>query len=345
MLGELDSSVFPILSLNKLAWLLHVRKEEITKVADTAGRFYKPFDILETRRGKEKRRHIDYPTGKLYDLQKSINAVILRKLIPSLPGGLIGGVAGKSIIDNASPHTGKEMVVTIDLRDCFPNTNNKKVYEIWATTLGCGRGVARVLTQLTTFQTRTPQGAPTSLMLCNLSLLPIYAQVTLISQEKGLNFTLYVDDITISGKASPTLDSIKEVLAIVQRYGRAVRHDKIVIMPSNIRQEVTGTVVNKKVAAHLEKVRNVREEIFKLSKKGEASVYEVRSLRGRIQHVKNLSPSRGHSLEGLVEVLLPDLLIYEGVKAKEEWVDCKSTRKHRNYKNQTTNALLTELKG
>lgn len=173
MLSRLDPTFFPILNLKRLEGIFNLSVEEIVDLAQSVEKYYKPFDILEPKPGGTiKRRHIDNPVGKLKFVQQRINSVILRKVTPSLPNGVLGGVAGKSIIDNALPHTKKEVVVKVDLVDCFPNTDHLKIHRVWSEFLGSGRGPSSILTKLTTIQYCLPQGSPASLMLCNLALLP-----------------------------------------------------------------------------------------------------------------------------------------------------------------------------
>ena len=147
-----------IVSLRYLERLLKIQRTELLQLAETAGRFYNPFDIHKN--GSNKWRHIDNPQRTLKDVQRRIHKQILEK--------------GKSIIDNAKLHVNKKCIGIVDIKDCFPSTDNLKIYQVWRNYFGCGTKNASILTKLTTFQHRLPQGAPTSSLLCNYALAPIF---------------------------------------------------------------------------------------------------------------------------------------------------------------------------
>lgn len=323
---------FPILSLNKLAWALNIKATTLKKVAEKSGGYYKPFKDRQIKDdGKVKIRHIDNPRGELKNIQSRVNKRLLRKVMISMPQGMIGGISGKSVLDNAMEHVSQEVVVTIDLRDCFPKTSHTRVFKVWRNTLGNGDEVSRILTQLTTYQTRLPQGAPTSLALCNLALLPMYEKIKKYSTKCGLNFTLYVDDIAISGEAGVPQKSVNEIIKIIQNDGYSVRKSKIKIMPSSKQQKITGIVVNKKASIALKRRQNIRQEILDLARKGVVTRHDLQVLWGKINHVKRISPSQGEKLVDFAESLLPTEGKETYKKFETEIVKCNCTKKHEEY--------------
>lgn len=325
---------FPILSLNKLAWTLNVRATTLKKVAEEAGRYYKPFDIRQIKKGsKVKLRHIDNPRGELKNIQNRINKRLLREVMLSMPKGMIGGVAGKSILDNAMYHVSQEVVVTIDLKNCFPNTDHTRIFKVWRNYLGNGDEVSRILTQLTTFQTRLPQGAPTSLPLCNLALLPLYKNIRKYSREHGLNLTLYVDDIAISGEAGVPQKSIERIIKIIQKEGYSVRRSKIKIMPLSKQQKVTGIVVNKKASIALEKRQGIRQEILNLAKRENPTRRDLQVIWGKINHVSRVSALQGNKLADFAKLMLPAEGRETYKEPETEIVKCSCTKKHEEHKN------------
>jgi len=322
--------IFPILSVNKLAFLLRSEPSKIKEISNSAGKYYRPFDRQQIKRsGKIKWRHIDNPTGELKRIQQRINSVLLKDVSKSLPAGMVGGVKGKSIISNAFPHQKQEVVVTLDIKNCFPKTNHKQIFRIWRNYFKCGEEVSNLLTKLTTYQTRLPQGASTSLILCNLALLPLYKDIYKLCSRKKINFTLYVDDITISGNGDACREVINPIIRFIQKRGYSVRKSKICVMSSSQQQRVTGLVVNKSVSTSSDYRESIRREIVNLSRKERISNRSLDTLWGKIQHIKNVSFEQGEKLENFSLLVLPHSPNYFESKTKEVTRECKCTKRHK----------------
>lgn len=289
------SSVFPLVSKHRLSAILGYQFASLEGVAQKAGSYYKPCEILI----KQKNRRIDKPISELKVIQK----LILRKILYSipLPPTMFGGVPGCSTKQNAEYHIGQPKVVTLDLRDFFPKTNDKKVFAIYKK-YKCSDEIASLLTKLTTFQYRLPQGAPTSSMLANLVLLPLHNEIQTITTKLGLKFTIYVDDITISGVNAENAISI--VIDLIHKHGYGVKRPKIYCMPANKQQIVTGLIVNRKVAVPKNKRQEIIREILKLRDMSEVSNQSIQALLGSISYIKSISPKTGSSLESLAKKLL-----------------------------------------
>jgi len=318
------NKIFPILQLDRLVGLLRFDKEVIINLAKHAGQYYKPFD--RKKFGTKKWRHIDNPTGLLKAVQNRIYGNILSRIV--LPDNIIGGVKGKSIKDNAAFHIGKNELVTFDIRNCFPSIDNKKIFSIFRSGLGCSSEVATILTQLTTFQTRLPQGASTSLTLANLSLLPIYEEIGPWMKKADFDYSFFVDDIAVSGVNARSC--IPVVVRAVQSNGYAISCKKLKIMPSNSHQEVTGVVVNKKEALSRSKINAIRKSIIVLSERQDQITQgDLNSVYGKINYVSTISKVKAAVLEKFAEKLLP-------AKAKEirkfkidETQKCNCAKRHK----------------
>lgn len=282
--------VFPLVSKRKLCSILGYDFKNLENIAKKAGRYYKPY----TQIVKGKSRLIDRPVGQLKIIQK----LILKRILIAIPLPLtmLGGVKGRSIKENASYHTKQAQVITLDLRDCFPKTNDKEVFAVYKR-YGCSDEIASLLTKLTTFQHRLPQGAPTSSMLVNLVLLPLHQQIEGLAKEKGLNFTIYVDDITISGNNA--VDVIGEIIDLIHENGYGVRRHKIRYMPANTQQIVTGLVVNKRVGVPKSKKQQIIQDIMQLSDSVSVDEQKIKSLLGSIAYVKSIDIKDGTFLENL----------------------------------------------
>lgn len=324
--------IFPLQSYRKLEILLKIDRKYFLYIASKSGKYYRPFDTREP--GKSKWRHIDNPIDPLKSLQKRINQKILRPVMLALPNEMIGGREGKSIKDSASFHLKKEMVVTLDLRDCFPNISNKKIYTVWFKTLKMGRRNSALLTQLTSFQTRLPQGSSASLALCNLALLPLFEEIRVLCVSRSIAFSFYVDDITFSGKHDVVLSSLDEIIKIIQKHGFALRSKKIRKMPASQKQKVNGVLVNRKLSKEMEEIELIRSTIIDIAKRKKSFVNkkEINSLKGKIQYIKQLSEKKGIRLENFAQTLLDGIEAENIVLNNDRHIrKCNNTKKHEYY--------------
>lgn len=173
-------------SLRDLAFRLGVSQKTLKTVAAHAERYYRPF----TRRRGAKVRQFDKPIGPLRLLQDRIHERLLRPL--QLPEYLHGGIPGRSAKTNVSAHLGQTTIVTADVGDFFPSITPRHIFHAWRETLGCTPTISRLLTQLTSFKGRLPQGAPTSTVLANLVLHSAEAEVRRACADLGLTHTTFV---------------------------------------------------------------------------------------------------------------------------------------------------------
>ncbi|MFH1776762.1 MAG: reverse transcriptase family protein [Candidatus Omnitrophota bacterium] len=284
---ELDKKVFPILSINKLAWLIEIPTQKLKVLANKAESYYSPFE----KKTVTKTRIIDNPTGFLKDVQRRINKRICSHI--AFPAYIIGGVKGQNPLNHPIQHIGKPVVITIDVKDCFPSITNKWVFEIWFKQLGCSAPVAHLLTKLTTRIGHVPLGAPTSNCLANLALLPCVKRAVEIAHQYNFAVpTQYIDDQAFSGYSLPD-NFITLIIKEYYRQGIKINRKKIEVMWSNATQRVIGKTVNKKLSipvSERHKVRAALHELTKMEYTNPAYLKCYRNVHGRIHNLKNFHP-------------------------------------------------------
>lgn len=248
-------------------------------------------------------RPIDAPQGKLKEVQKRINQYLLQRV--QVDKGVKGGVQGKTLLDNVRPHVAKPVVMNFDLEDFFLNIPSGRVYD-WFCSVGCSPDVASLLTRLTTFKGRIPQGAPTSSMLA--TLLAGYADKSslggrlqnLVTQHNG-TCSIWVDDIAISGP--PYLRRFVPTIAKITQQARfSLNQKKSTAASVNEKQMVTGIVVNIKPSIARETRKKLRAMLYQCKTRGpEALIKELgpklkSQLRGKISYVQHVNPVHGRQL-------------------------------------------------
>jgi len=254
-------------NLRRLAQRLSISLGDLQSLAESASTYYKPFSLvpeqpLFSRKPPKKTRPIDRPTGLLVQVQREINSVLLRPIL--LPEHINGAVPKRTILKNAEMHRGASVLVTLDITQCFPSITPTQVYGVWARTLGCSPEVSSLLTVLTTFKRRLPQGAPTSPALANLFIWSIDEPIRNLCRELGLAYSTWLDDLAFSGDRAREI--IQPALQCLAAQSLRVSHRKTRVMGRNCTKKLTGTRLGLfETRLTKEYLSNVRAAIWTLS--------------------------------------------------------------------------------
>lgn len=243
----------PALGVDDLAKRLGVSLAELGKVPVA----YREFHVHKRSGGQ---RRITAPDERLKKLQRRI----LRRVLGGLKShpAATGFERGHSIVTNALPHVGKDVVIRMDLKDFFGSVTADRVRQYLAA-IGWSDQAVEVLVKLVTHDGVLPQGAPTSPRLSNLVNWRMDARLDALATKRGVSYSRYADDIVFSGPAGAEStrinDLIHSVKTIVADEGYAVHmHKKLRISRRHDRQLVTGLVVNEKVSLPREVRRRLR---------------------------------------------------------------------------------------
>lgn len=262
---------------------------------------------------------------------KAAQRCVLDQILSRLPAtdAAHGFRRGRSIVSNARPHAGKDVVVNIDLKDFFPSLSYRRVKGMFQG-LGYSESVATVLGLLCTaadtepvtldgerFHVATserhlPQGAPSSPAITNQICRKLDNRLAGLAERFGFVFTRYADDITFSGSgeaAAKVKDLLRFARRIIGDEGFVVHPDKVRVLRRGRRQEVTGLTVNTRPAVERRKLRAFRATLFQVEKDGPdgkrwgQSDDVLAALQGFANYVFMVDPERGAPLRERVEAL------------------------------------------
>ncbi len=282
-----STNPFPINSLNKFAWLIRVPLNELQEVAAMAETLYSPY--WDRKKGK-KPRLIHNPSDRLKIIQKKINTWILQKY--PFPSFIVGGIKGKSLEDHFNLHLRKDIVVTLDIKDCFPSITNKHIYDAFRNKLGALADTAELATLLTAYKGLLPVGAPTSPLLANLILLPVLIEVKRLVNTHGFDLSQFIDDSAFSGKELPA-ELVSEVCKMMSRSGFTISHKKTCVMPKSGSQRVTKRIVNQKPGIprkEMNRIRSAVNELKKTPKNDPLYGKRLASVKGRVISIRKFYP-------------------------------------------------------
>ena len=296
---KLPKKVFPIHSPKKLAGLLSIPLKDLQELSERVGISYNPF----SKKVGGKERIFDNPIGFLKEVQRRIHKYILRDII--FPDFVIGGIKNKDPLKHPSSHIKKTVIVTMDVKDCYPSVTNKHIYAVWYEQLKCSPPVSHLATKLTTINGHLPLGASTSTYLANLALLPCATISAQIAKKLGFTFTQHIDDFAFSGASSPE-KLITSVIKEFSKNGFRMNRSKLEIMRSGSSQRVTKKIVNKKVSIPMSERSKVRSALHRLKNAEVTSLgysASYRSVKGKIAHLKKFHLKCGSKMQKVLEHL------------------------------------------
>lgn len=238
-------------------------------------------------------RTITVPDERLKRLQRRL----LRRgfaAVP-LPDAAHGFRPGRSILTNAQPHVGQELVVNVDIDSFFPSTPYPQIVRACAELRGGALSprAHMFVADLCSYGGGLPTGAPTSPALANIILAPVDRALMTVCARYDLQYTRYADDLTFSGSGE-TKRIIPFVRTVLGDYGYALDEAKLNLYRRGRRQVVAGLVVNDKPDIPRRLRRRLRAAVHRRVQ-GETPTWHGApmgddELRGRIAYLNLVQP-------------------------------------------------------
>lgn len=228
-----------------------------------------------------------------------------------------GFVAERNVLTNALPHVGHRFVLNIDLKDFFTNTHFGRVVAVLQLSpFSFSSKAAHLIANLCCDNGVLPQGAPTSPLLTNAVCQRLDRQLRQVATRYRCSYTRYADDITFSSNRpvfTAAFDS--EVGTIIKGEGYEENEKKRRIQTPQMRQEVTGVVVNKKANVPREFSRLIRNMLHNWKTKGFEAANAT--LRMKYEGTKATTRYRGN-IPKLDRVLAGKIAYLGMIRGKED---------------------------
>ena len=181
-----------ITTIDDFSEITHISKYTIFQLSFHSDKYYKTYSIPKK---SGELRTISQPSKKLKGLQSWILVNILNEL--KVSSSCKGFEKGSSTADNAKPHKGANIILTLDLKDFFPTVKRNQVYSIFKA-VGYNKTISTILTNICTFEGALPQGSPCSPKLANLSAWSLDVRIQGYVGKRGISYTRYADDLSFS---------------------------------------------------------------------------------------------------------------------------------------------------
>lgn len=285
-----------IYNSSHLAALVGYSKLYLKKASLYSKYFYRDFEITKKNGTK---RCISEPLPSL----KEVQIWILKNILYKVPVSPFAKAykPNTGLIENLKFHKNQPKVFTLDLENFFPSISFLSIEKVFHD-LGYSRMIAKMLAKLCTRDKILPQGAPTSPSLSNLIFREADIQISSYCIENKIRFTRYADDLCFSGDfdEKALLDKVTKAVADLNL---TINTAKTKLMTPNMRQTVTGVVVNNRPQVAFHKRNEIRQAMHYIKKFGidEHREYKeinqkhyLEHLLGRVNFVLQINP---HDLE------------------------------------------------
>jgi hypothetical protein len=314
----------PKLSTRKdvMAWLQIETQAELSKLLRAGSGPGSPYVSFSIPKASGGTRTITAPRMRLRAIQRRI----LHEFLAKLPthAAAHGFVKKRSVLTNAKPHEGAQLIIKLDLADFFPTISFFRVRGL-LTGYGLPFEVADTLAGLTTHRPILPdghvvwpgvlpQGAPTSPVLANVLCRRLDSRLSGLAKRLGARYTRYADDLTFSfAKGMDEKHDVGRFLwwvnQICQQEGFAENAAKRKILRPSAQQRITGIVVNSGLSVPRDMRRTLRAILHNCRIHGLDSQARGRKnfrayLLGLASYIRMVQPKLGAQFLSEVRALL-----------------------------------------
>jgi RNA-directed DNA polymerase len=257
--------------------------------------------------------------------QKWIAIEILEKL--QVHDSAHGFRRNRSIVTNARPHIGADIIVKIDLQDFFRSISYQRVKQLFCV-LGYSEAAARIFSLICTVneteeieidgkisrkavgKRHLPQGSPASPAISNIICYDLDRSLSKIAQELGFCYTRYADDLTFSGSRDSKnriSKLITETTAVIESEGFTMNPHKTQVLGKSVQQKVTGVVINKKLNVAKKTLKAFRATLYQIEREGlsgkkwGSSTDIIAAITGFANYVAMVNPGKGAEFLTLIK--------------------------------------------
>jgi hypothetical protein len=329
----MDKPYYPhqaIGSIDLLARTLGISPRMLMSISTRIDNSYIEFE-LHPHPKTGKIRTVYDPKFELKKLQKRINSRIFEKV--QYPTYLQGGIKApdsRDYVENAKIHAKSNTLVSLDIKNFYPNIKEKYVFEIFKQLFHFPEDVSRILTKITTHRGFVPQGGVTSSYIANLIFFNTEYSIVSALRGKEVVYSRLLDDVSISSeKKLSEADISKYIKLVVSMFCKYdlklnTKKTKKEYSGKNTPYEVTGLWVgHAKPKARKVERRYTRQLVYNCelkhqSMKDTPDYHELwNKSSGLVAKLERLEHPQAKTLRARLSVILPCYNDIEIIKTKK----------------------------
>lgn len=274
-------------------------RDELMGLIRSAPHRYKVFQIPKRKPGEF--RTIAQPAKEVKALQYWVMSNVLSKI--EVHSAATGYREGRSIADNARPHTHGKFLLKMDFKDFFPSLKARdfKTF-LKRSDTNLDKENIEALCRILFWRPKGTRdlclsiGAPTSPMLSNILMRDFDQRVSAFCSGHGVVYTRYADDLTFSADISDQLARVESaVMNLCERLkspALTINQTKTVRVSKRDARRVTGLILtnDQKVSVGHEQKRQIRAWVHHFLTNRLDAEQTVR-LRGMLNYVNSVEPA------------------------------------------------------
>lgn len=171
-----------------------------------------------------------------------------------------GFVKGKNIKTNAIEHINSQYALQIDLKDFFNQFSESHIKNYFKS-IGVSHDWARLIAKLCTFNGSMFQGSPVSPFLANVFVNNMDKNISQYCKVKGLKYSRYADDITITSDHKMDYKVKKIILKIITKNKCRANMKKVFFQTNNL--NITGITITNNQYKMPRKLKKVMKLMMK----------------------------------------------------------------------------------
>ena len=188
-----DSPLYKIQSKKKLTELLFTSVTALKGITDKSISHY---EYWEEEKKDGSMRPLCCPHESLDKIQSRI-AYLLACI--ETPDYVHAPVPKRTYVSHAAAHLGSKAFCLMDIESFYPSCREDKVLAFFHHRMKCSLDVAVILARLCCDKGSLPQGSSSSPILSYWTYSEMWDAIYDIARNAGNVFTLYIDDLTVSG--------------------------------------------------------------------------------------------------------------------------------------------------
>lgn len=207
----------------------------------------------------EKGREIQAPIHWMQAVHKTIGNLLGRIEVP----GYVFSQKGRSYVDNARQHLGKQPIIKTDIYHFYPSVTRAMVFKTFHRDFRCAADVADRLADICCYrQEHLPTGSSLSGRVAFFAARQLFDDINALAQASACTMTVYVDDITLSGmQANKQL--LAQVRKLIAKHGFHSKLAKSKTFSPDAPKLVTGAII---VGDEL-RMPNFRHQLLHIARK------------------------------------------------------------------------------
>ena len=295
-LAPAHSPLWQLGSKTRLCRLLGLTRQELKSMGSR-----EDYRVWDKREGRSSRT-IEEPIGKLRKVHSDIQRMLSQLEVPEW---VFSGIRGRSYVGNARFHSGHTHVLSSDIEHFYRSTRREYVFRFFRYRLCQSDDVAWAMTDLVTFDGHLPTGSPSSQLLAFWSYEPVFQQLQVLALSEGADFSLYVDDITMSSDSPLSPALVRSVRGALAEYDLRLKACKTRARGSHRWKLVTGAALTPDGVVRIPNKRrqDIRRGLEAL-RAGDCTTADLRRLQGLLCSARQIDPTAYEEQFGRVSRLL-----------------------------------------